>query len=119
MSIELIGQHLELYTENGSQFLRVDLVYEDSKGIYKTHIEKVRFNLAVQHIISTNDNGVKDASIVMFTPSARRYDTIEFDILPDSNNNLFTVEVIEEKVHKMTLKDIEKELGRKIEIVSE
>ena len=41
-----------------------------------------------------------------------------FDILTDSNKRFFTIELVKEKVHEMTVEEIEKKLGRKIKIIS-
>lgn len=115
---KIIAQHFEFYEENDEQFLRMDITHEDDYGIYQTHIDKVRFNFSAKNLEVTNDDGVKSGRVLMYTTNPFWCNGMYFDIIPGSNGNLFTTQTIEEKVHEMTLEEIEEKLGRKIKIVS-
>lgn len=118
MISKIIAQHFEFYEENDEQFLRMDITHEDDCGIYQTHIDKVRFNFSVKNLEVINDDGVKSGRVLMHTTNPFCCNDMYFDIRPDSNGNLFIAQIIEEKVHEMTLEEIEKKLGKKIKIVT-
>jgi hypothetical protein len=112
--------HLELYKEDDNYYLRMDFEYENDSGYYKGHVDKIKFNFFLENIEFTEEYGVgKSGKVKFIKPSPGGYhNTISFDIAPDEKNNLFTIELIKEKAHEMTIEEIEKRLGHKVKIIS-
>lgn len=108
---KISNEKFELYEENGRYFLRLDFDYEDLYGYHKGHIERIEFNI---HLKSIN----KDVGIFFLKPTADLGIGKKFNIFPDSNGNYFTLETVKEKVHEMTIDEIEKKLGYRIKIIT-
>lgn len=106
---------LKLYKENDKYYLSALLIHEDKRGIYEVSIPKIELPIA------------SDCSID-YTYGACGYFpnttlTVDFGFgklyavpVDDDNKLYFTLTCIEEKVRKMTLAEIERELGYKIEL---
>lgn len=106
---------LQLYKEEDGYYLAAIYHHENDKGIYEVTIPKIHLFIMKEPI--------------MKIPLQRygRYEeapTIDLgfgdcDICKDKNDHLFTEKLIEEKVHDLTLSEIEKKLGYKVRVVSE
>lgn len=108
---------LKLYKENDQYYLSALIAHEDDKGIYEVSIPKIQFPVAPECIIEhIQQSGYYKPSITV---------GLDFGLgmlyaQPfNSEGTYFTIECVEEKVHKMTLADIERELGYKVEIIKE
>lgn len=112
-------QNLELYKENDNYYLRMDFEYENDYGYYKGHADKIKFDLFLKGIEYTEEYDVgKSGKVEFVKPSGCCHKTISFDIAPDEKNNLFTIELVKEKIQEMTIEEIEKKFGHKIKIIS-
>lgn len=109
---------LELYQENNNYYLSVKFLHEDKKGYYEVSIPKI--DLHISHDCEVNISSGYD---VFGVP----YKIVDIDLgfgllyaKPfNEKGDLFTMTCLEEKIHKMTLAEIEKELGYKIELQKE
>ena len=115
---KITKQEFELYKEGGEYYLRVDFDYEDEYGFYKGHADKIKFDMSLTGMEYNDNYSRKDAKARFCAPN-EDYATTEcsFDVLTDSNNRFFTIELVKEKVHEMTVEEIENKLGYKIKIV--
>lgn len=109
---------LQLYTENNEYYLSAVLLYEDEKGVYEMSIPKIELHISSNILVSIEtcydiwDKFIKFGNVDLGFG--------ELSIRPfDDEKHLVSVTCIEEKVRKMTLAEIEKELGYKIEIQKE
>ena len=117
--VKITNQEFELYKEDGKYYLRVDFDYENEHGFYKGYADKIKFNMLLTKIEYNQNYTSQNAKAEFCVPTYEGYATnCLFDILTDSNNHFFTVELVKEKVHEMTVEEIEKKLGHKIKIVS-
>ena len=111
----MILKDLQLYQEDNRYYLKVTLLHEDKKGFYEITIPKIKFPIINNVSINTETthdiwNGTQKTAHIDFGFGG-------LEIIPDKFTEVFyTVTCIEEKVHKMTLAEIEKELGYKIEL---
>jgi hypothetical protein len=108
---------LQLYQENNKYYLSALLDHENERGYYEVSIPRIRLPMAsncyinretdtyfgVHHHTATINLGFGDLYVEPF----------------DDEKNYYTEKCLEEKVHKMTLAEIEKELGYKIELKEE
>lgn len=108
-------EHIKLYQENDQYFLDVTYIQEDDRCVRRIHIPKVEFPIVkgqiTQYTHSNATTGLPDTYLVLPKQS--------FGILPKDDNVLYTSEIIEEKIYKMTVSEIESKLGYKIQIISE
>ena len=116
---KITNQEFELYKEDGKYYLRVDFDYEDEYGFHKGHVDKIKFNMSLIGV-EFNEYYTHQNAKAIFCVSSEDYTITEcsFDILTDSNKRFFTIELVKEKVHEMTVEEIEEKLGRKIKIIS-
>lgn len=117
--VKITNQEFELYKEDGKYYLRVDFDYENEHGFYKGRADKIKFDMLLTGIECNQYGSVKDVKAEFCVPTYEDYTTkCLFDILMNSNNNFFTIELVKEKVEEITVEEIEKKLGHKIKIVS-
>lgn len=110
----------QIYIQDGSRYLKLVYEYEDSYGIHELTIPQVEFPfgncLGLVHICKNNP-ALQRLSIRLCTvgdfANVYLYDT-------KSNDGLvyYTDKIIKHKPKKMTIEEIERELGYKVEIVS-
>ena len=110
----------QIYIQDGSRYLKLVYEYEDSYGIHELTIPQVEFpfgsRLGLTYICENNPK-LQRLSIRLCTvgdfANVYLYDT-------KSNDGLayYTDKIIKRKPKKMTLEEIERELGYKVEIVS-
>ena len=109
-----------IYIQDGSRYLKLVYEYEDSYGIHELTIPQVEFPFGnrLNLIYIHEDNpALQRLSIRLCTEgdvtSVYLYDTKSYDGLV-----YYTDKVIKHKPKKMTIEEIERELGYKVEIVS-
>ena len=97
-----------IHSEDGKYFLHVAYILENDNGIYKLDFPRVDLPIRERHFITgeswgfpTIDLGIGDRRLYRSPETKKEY----------------TIETLEEKVHKLTLAEIEERLGYKIEIV--
>lgn len=105
---------LALHKDSERYYLSAKYMVEDKHSIRELDLPKIKLNVVPGHVAikQMNDGpyGCVEADLgfgyLPLAPSGR-------------NNAYFTETVLEEKVHEMTLDEIEKKLGYKVKIVSE
>lgn len=110
----------QIYIQDGSRYLKLVYEYEDGYGIHELTIPQVEFpfgNRLNLIYIHENNPALQRLSIRLCTEgdvtSVYLYDTKSQDGLV-----YYTDKIIKHKPKKMTLEEIERELGYKVEIVS-
>lgn len=107
-------KNVELYQENSEHFLALTYIKNFCGNEYEVKIPKVNLNfLNGNFVISRTeiDSEFKQCSIEYYYPHQ-----IIMDLSQDDNKKYFYQKPLKKK---MTLKDIEKELGYKIELTNE
>ena len=107
-------KNVSIYTEHGLYYLDLTYQYEQDGSLYEVHIPKVR--LAVERLIDIRiDSGWYDVATVPVEVAYAFFNdrTLSMQINP-IKNRYFEVHTIKKK---MTLEEIEKELGYKVEII--
>jgi hypothetical protein len=114
----MIVKDLQLYKEDDRYYLKAILFHEDKKGYYEITIPKIKFPISNHASINTETThdiwyGTQRTAHIDFGFGG-------LEIIPDKSTDTFYTSIcLEEKVHKMTLAEIEKELGYKIELKKE
>jgi len=117
--VKITNQEFELYKEDGKYYLRIDFDYENEHGLYKGHADKIKFDMLLVGIEYNQYGSSQNAKAEFLVPTHEDYTArCLFDVLTNSNNNFFTIELVKEEVQEMTVEEIEKKLGYKIKIVS-
>lgn len=105
---------LQLYKEDNKYYLSALIDYEDERGVYEMSVPKIEFPI-MQNCCINNTSGIYDSKF--YTTVSLDFGLGELYAKPfDDSDHYYTVTCVEEKVHKMTLADIEKKLGYKIEL---
>ena len=105
---------LKLYKENEKYYLSALLIHEDKEGVYEASIPKIELPIASDCSIDYTHETYGYHPETIFTVD---FGFGKLYVLPfDDDKNYCTLTCIEEKVRKMTLAEIEKELGYKIEL---
>ena len=113
-------KNAQIYIQDGSRYLKLVYEYEDSYGIHELTIPQVEFpfgsRLGLTYICENNP-ALQRLSIRLCTEgdvtnvylhNSKSYDGLVY----------YTDKIIKRKPKKMTLEEIERELGYKVEIVS-
>ena len=110
----------QIYIQDGSRYLKLVYEYEDSHGVHELTIPQVEFpfgNRLNLIYIHGNNPELQRLSIRLCTDgdvaNVYLHDTKSYDGLV-----YYTDKVIKHKPKKMTIEEIERELGYKVEIVS-
>ena len=110
----------QIYIQDGSRYLKLVYEYEDSYGIHELIIPQVEFpfgNRLNLIYIHENNPALQRLSIRLCTEgdvanvylhNSKSYDGLVY----------YTDKIIKRKPKKMTIEEIERELGYKVEIVS-
>lgn len=111
---------IQLYEENGRYYLRLKYIIEDDHRIQELEIPKVS--------IKFNGNAFPQIDYEC-VPNIEETCTLKAGYLngfnvyrgktSEADDVFYTVKTVEEKPEKLTISEIEKKLGYKIEIVSE
>ena len=109
-----IIKDLQLYKENNQYYLSALFDYEDKRGFYELSVPKIKlpiFQNCELNINSYYNDWDKNKTVDI---------DFGFGILNvkpfNDKGDFFIVKCLDEKIHKMTLAEIEKELGYKIEL---
>ena len=110
----------QIYIQDGSRYLKLVYEYEDSYGIHELTIPQVEFpfgnHLGLTYICENNP-ALQRLSIHLCTEgdvanvylhNSKSYDGLVY----------YTDKIIKRKPKKMTIEEIERELGYKVEIIS-
>ena len=110
----------QIYIQDGSRYLKLVYEYEDSHGIHELTIPQVEFPFGNRlNLIYTHENNpaLQRLSIRLCTEgditNVYLHDSKSYDGLV-----YYTDKIIKHKPKKMTLAEIERELGYKVEIIS-
>ena len=110
----------QIYIQDGTRYLKLVYEYEDSYGIHELTIPQVEFpfgNRLNLICIHENNPALERVSIHLCTEgdvanvylhNSKSYDGLVY----------YTDKIIKRKPKKMTIEEIERELGYKVEIVS-
>jgi len=106
---------LQLYQENNKYYLSAKFFYEDKQGYYEASIPKIDL-----HISPDCEVNISSGYDCFNVP----YKIVDVDLgfgllyaKPfNEKGDFFTLTRLEEKVHEMTLDEIEKALGYKIKL---
>ena len=110
----------QIYIQDGSRYLKLVYEYEDGYGIHELTIPQVEFpfgNRLNLTYICENNPALQRLSIHLCTEgdvasvylhNSKSYDGLVY----------YTDKIIKRKPKKMTLEEIERELGYKVEIIS-
>ena len=113
----MILKDLQLYKENNKYYLSALLDQETKKGYYEVSVPRIRLPITFGCSINTETDtyfGVPHRTVTIDLGFA------ELSVEPfDDDNNYYTEKCIGEKVHEMTLDEIEKELGYKVKLKKE
>ena len=104
-------KNLKLYKDKGVYYLEAIYIHEDDAGIYETVVPKI--SLPVYGGMPMFVSEIGHRSIHKIDLGFGELTVCEKDGIA------CTTKTIEEKTQKMTISEIEKKLGYKIEIVSE
>lgn len=99
---------VKLMQEKETYYLDLTYECEDEKAVYVMNIPRVK-------LPCLNNPCIDDIT----NPTIEFISGTRLQIRKDQNGALLSKVVIEEKTHKMTVAEIEKKLGYKIEIVSD
>ena len=110
----------QIYTQDDTRYLKLVYEYEDNYGIHELTIPQVEFpfgsRLGLTYICENNP-ALQRLSIRLCTvgdfANVYLYDTKSYDGLV-----YYTDKIIKRKPKKMTIEEIERELGYKVEIIS-
>lgn len=105
---------LSMYKENDQYYLSAVIQYEDENGFYEVTVPKITFPISKN--IQFNQECVYDEWRHPYTSASVDFGSFTLQVIPDAKGIFFTVNCLEEKRRKMTLAEIEKELGYKIEL---
>ena len=110
----------QIYIQDGSRYLKLVYEYEDGYGIHELTIPQVEFpfgNRLGLTYICENNPALQRLSIHLCTKgdvaNVYLYDTKSYDGLV-----YYTDKIVKHKPKKMTIEEIERELGYKVEIIS-
>lgn len=104
---------VKLVQEKETYYLDLTYECEDDKEVYVMNIPRVELPCFNNPLINVVSYGDETNATIGFNGGVR------LPIHQDMNGALFSKLVVEEKTHKMTVAEIEKKLGYKIEIVSD
>ena len=104
---------VKLVQEKETYYLDLTYDCEDEKSVYVLNIPRVELPYFDNPYINVISDGDATNVTIEFISGTR------LQIRKDQNGALLSKVVIEEKTHKMTVAEIEKKLGYKIEIVSD
>ena len=110
----------QIYIQDGSRYLKLVYEYEDSYGIHELTIPQVEFpfgNRLNLTYICENNPALQRLSIRLCT-GGDLTNVYLYDTKSDDGLVYYVDKIIKRKPKKMTLEEIERELGYKVEIIS-
>lgn len=106
----ITNEKVELYEEDGKQYLRLVFDYEDTRGYYKGHIERI---LCQVKLLSFNQEYGSYGSNACYVDLG-----LDKLLVAPNDGTYYTLTLVKEKVQEMTMEEIEKKLGHKVKIVT-
>lgn len=110
----------QIYIQDDTRYLKLVYEYEDSYGIHELTIPQVEFpfgnRLNLIHIYENNPS-LRRLSIRLCTEGDVT-NVYLYDTKSDDGLVYYTDKIIKYKPKKMTIEEIERELGYKVEIIS-
>lgn len=108
-------ENLQLYSEEGSWFLKAIYLYENDCGIYEVVVPKIHLIIRKEPIFSRG--------LCNYHSWIKKPDTIDLGfgdciMCEDADGAIYYQKLIKEKIHDMTLDEIEKKLGFKVRVIS-
>lgn len=115
MNEKTVLKNAELYKEDGFYWLKLIYEVEDDKEVAEIFIPKVSLPLrlnecALNH--ATMFHGIVDP------PTISLHEGIELTVHKDKDGIVYGKRVLKEKVHELTMDEVEKKLGFKVKIVN-
>ena len=115
MMSDLKLKDLQLYKENDKYYLSAIFDKEDEAGFYEVSVPKILFPIAPN--CSMNVDTFTTIFGVLYETVAVDFGIVRLYAEPfDNARSFYTQKLISEKVHEMTLEEIERELGYKIKL---
>lgn len=111
---KISNEKIELYQEDGRYYFNVDFDYEDDYAYYKGQIERIPFDFRLYSIKMQSADCLSNTTTKITANLGLHSD---MEIYPNKKGEYFTLTVVKEKTHEMTIEDIEKKLGYKVKIV--
>lgn len=110
----------QIYIQDNTRYLKLVYEYEDSYGIHELTIPQVEFpfgnRLDLIHIYENNPT--RQGLSIRLCTEGDVTNVYLHDTKSDDGFVYYTDKIIKHKPKKMTLEEIERELGYKVEIVS-
>lgn len=110
----------QIYIQDGSRYLKLVYEYEDSYGVHELTIPQVEFpfgnRLNLVHI--HENNPIWQGLSIRLCTEGDVTNVYLHDTKSDDGLVYYTDKIIKRKPKKMTIEEIERELGYKVEIVS-
>jgi hypothetical protein len=105
---------LKLYKENGAYYLSASICHEDNRGVYEISIPRVKLPVSqdIELCNTTEHSYWSNKTTVSLNFGLGKLYAEPFN----DDGSYFVINQVEEKVHEMTLAEIEKELGYKIKL---
>ena len=112
----MILNDLQLYKENNKYYLSAIFDYEDKKGFYELSVPKIEFPVS-QHCEVNLVSGHDELNVpYRIVDVDLGFGSLLYAKSFNSEGDFFKLTCLEEKVHEMTLDEIEKALGYKIKL---
>lgn len=111
-------EKVELWRDKASDeyFFRLEYLCENESEVFRMIFPKVESGIPINRVSFNEVHSMfpgRDARTLSFNTSDNRH-----IVLPDEKGNYMYLETITEKIHEMTIEQIEKKLGYKVKIVS-
>lgn len=107
---------LTLFKEDDTYFFAATYRLEDDFGIREIHFPRIVAPISTSYIAITSGNYGRDGADYAMVNLGNDVNTYAY--CGGKHNVIFTETVIEEKVHEMTMDELEKKLGYKVKIVN-
>lgn len=107
---------LDLFKEDDTYFFAATYRLEDDFGIKEIHFPRIVAPISTSYIAITAGNYGRDGDDFAMVDLGG--DVRTYAYCGGKHNVIFTETVIEEKVHEMTMDELEKKLGYKVKIVN-
>ncbi len=117
-SVELKDYELKVDEKTKKLFLKLVYVAENEYGVFEITIPKVLLDISTKHvpkIISRSSSGY----ICLPSENMLYTDKMEYLLGGDKDNSVCKIKKVEDKIHEMTISEIENKLGYKIKIVND
>ena len=110
----------QIYIQDGSRYLKLVYEYEDSYGIHELTIPQVEFPFGnrLNLIYIHEDNPALQRLSIRLCTEGDVTSVYLYDTKSDDGLVYYVDKIIKRKPKKMTIEEIERELGYKVEIVS-